>query len=70
MVERNLGISILGSSAVKREAVAGWIKILSITDLELFRNINFIYNRDKQISLTLQLFIDFLSTWSNRLKSD
>jgi len=66
MVEQNLGISILGFSAVKREVDAGWLKFLSITGLKFYRNINFIYHREKRISPTLQLFVDFLSTRSGR----
>ena len=66
MVEQELGVSVLGFSAVRREAGAGWLKCLSIKDLTLFRDIAFIYRRDKQISPTLRLFVDFLSRRSPR----
>jgi DNA-binding transcriptional LysR family regulator len=69
MVERNLGVSILGLSAVKREVGFGWLKQLSISNLKLPRKINFIYHREKKLSPTLQLFIDHLTTGARRSQS-
>ncbi len=61
-VEKNLGVSILPYSTVKKEEKDGRLYCLQISDLNLGRNILLVYQQKRSSSEVLKSFLDFVSS--------
>ena len=60
MVQSGLGCAFFAYSEVKKEAEAGWLKILDIKNEDLYRNILLIYCKDRSLSPVSQELVRFL----------
>jgi DNA-binding transcriptional LysR family regulator len=60
MVEKGLGLSFLCRSQIRAECSTGALRGLPFSDMHIPRTINLIYHRDKSLSPSLSLFIDYL----------
>ena len=61
-VVANLRISIVSKFAAEREVAAGRLFILRLTDLELIRQINLVYHKDKKLSPIVKKFMGHLKS--------
>lgn len=62
MVQSGLGCAFFACSEVKKEAEAGWLKILDIENEDLYRNILLIYRKDRKLSPASEALVQFLLT--------
>lgn len=60
LVEKGLGLSFLCRSQIRAECAAGTLRAVPFSDLSIPRTINLVYHRDKDLSPTLTLFVDYL----------
>jgi DNA-binding transcriptional LysR family regulator len=63
-VEANLGIGFVSGYAVERECVLGELQIVQLKGLELTRNMELIYRRQKYFSPVAQRFREFVRTYA------
>jgi DNA-binding transcriptional LysR family regulator len=60
-VEAGLGISIMSRSAALGEVEAGRLRFLRVLELNLQRDVNLVYHKDKHFSSALSAFWAFLA---------
>ena len=63
-VEANLGIGFVSVYAVERECVLGELQIVQLKGLELTRNMELIYRRQKYFSPVAERFREFVHTYA------
>ncbi|MGH7847956.1 MAG: LysR substrate-binding domain-containing protein [Candidatus Binatia bacterium] len=63
-VEANLGVGFVSGYAVERECFLGELKIVKLKGLELTRNMELIYRRQKYFSPVAQRFREFVHTYA------
>ncbi|MPQ43222.1 selenium metabolism-associated LysR family transcriptional regulator [Clostridium tarantellae] len=60
VVESGLGISCVPFKCAKERINNGSLKKININDISIFRDLYFIYHKDKLISPNMKLFVDFI----------
>lgn len=60
-VEAKLGVSIVSKYAISSEIKSGTLKILNVTGIDLKRNINLIYHKEKRFSPVGKSFLEFVA---------
>ncbi|MDA8210268.1 MAG: selenium metabolism-associated LysR family transcriptional regulator [Clostridia bacterium] len=68
-VAANLGVSIVSKLSVGLELGAGVLSILSFSDVQLVRQINLAYHKDKKISPAVREFMRYLSRYDSNNRS-
>lgn len=68
-VAANLGVSIVSKLSVGLELGAGVLSILSFSDVQLVRQINLAYHKDKKISPAVREFMSYLSRYDSNNRS-
>lgn len=61
MVMHNLGITILSSMVCRREAAAGWLRVLDVEDLDLTREVFLVHQQDRYLVPAVRSFVKFVS---------
>jgi len=60
-VEAKLGVSIVSKYAISSEIKSGTLTILNVTGIDLKRNINLIYHKEKRFSPLGKAFLEFVT---------
>ena len=63
MIELDLGVSFISEASIQNEIKLGLIKPFNIKDLDLKRNIYFVYSRHRTLPPAMEAFKDFLTNW-------